>query len=146
MRSHSIPHPRIFDIDQTIFETGLPDDLADRRIMNVGYFGEKMMLDLEIESAHQPGYHRVTRSEIRGSFDLMYRPFVLHLARGLVGNRESRMLHRMRQLKDHTQHKPGYQGEDGKADHPVKPAQPVDRKANEQERMENLETPEHEVV
>jgi hypothetical protein len=55
MRSDRITDPGIFDIDQPIFLAGLPDDLADGRIVNVRYFGEKMMLDLEIQPADQPG-------------------------------------------------------------------------------------------
>jgi hypothetical protein len=33
MRSYCITHPGIFDIDQPILLAGLPDDLADSRIV-----------------------------------------------------------------------------------------------------------------
>src|ERR1700761_9407989 len=76
----------------------------------------------------------------------MDRPFVLHLARSFIRHGASRMLDRMRELKDHAQHKTCNHREDDKADHPVVPAQPVDRQRDEDKDMEKLETPEHEVI
>src|SRR5579872_4952581 len=146
VRGHGIMHPWIFYVDEPIFLTGLPDDPADRRIMNMGYFREEMMLDLEIQPAHQPAHDRVMGREICGRFELMDRPFVFHLSRLHIRYGECRMLHCMRQLKYHAQHKTGYHGKDDEADHPVVPAQPVDRQHDKDKRMECLEPPEYQVI
>ena len=52
--SYGIAHPRILDIHQPVFLAGLLYDLADGRIMDVRYLGEKVMFDLEVQSAYQP--------------------------------------------------------------------------------------------
>ena len=52
MRSHRIPHLRVFDIDQSVFFASLPDNVADGRVMDMRNFGEKMMFDLKIQSTH----------------------------------------------------------------------------------------------
>src|SRR5258708_1317895 len=135
MRSNGIPYPGIFDIDQTIFLAGLPDDLADSRIVNVRYFRKEMMFDLEIQSAYQPGNDRVIRSEISGRFDLVYRPFVFELIGFYIGNRESRMFHRMRQLEYQAQHKNGNTRKNNEPDHPVRETQGIDRQGDEQKSM-----------
>ena len=146
MRSNRIPHPRVLDIDQPIFLAGLPDDLADRRIMDVRYFWEKMMLDLEIQAAYQPANHGIPGSKIGSRTDLVDRPLVFHLPGDDICRREGRILDRMGQLKDHAEDKAGDQREDREADHPVEPAQPIDREEDEQEGVEQLETPEHEMI
>ena len=48
MGSYSQAYFRIFQIRNPIFETGLPDDLADGRIVHMRYFGKEMMLNLKI--------------------------------------------------------------------------------------------------
>src|SRR5882757_1873669 len=115
MRSNGVPHPGILDIDQTILLTGLPDDLTDGRIMYMRYLGENMVFDLEIQSADQPGNDRVIRGEVSGRLDLVYSPFVFQLIGVHIGNRESRMLYRMGQLKHQAQYKTGNTGKDDEA-------------------------------
>src|SRR5579863_10222441 len=116
MRSDGITNPRILDVDKPILLAGLPDDLADRRVMDMRDLGEEMVLDLEVQSTYQPGYNAVAGGKIRGGPDLVDSPLVLHLARGLVGYRESGKFDGMSELKDHAKYKTGYQGENDKAD------------------------------
>src|SRR6185312_2002950 len=63
-----------------------------------------------------------------------------------VGQGESGVLYGMRELEDHAQNETGYHREDGEADHPVIPAQPVDGQHDKDERVERLESPENEMV
>src|SRR3984885_11713981 len=146
MRSDGITNPRILDVYKPIFLAGLPDDLADRRVMDMRDFGEEMVLDLEVQSPNQPGYNGIACGKIRGSPDLVDSPLVLHLARGLVGYRESSKLDGMSELEDHAKYKTGHQGENDKADHPVVPADHIDRQADKQEGMEDLKAPEHKMI
>ena len=131
MRGDGIPYPGIFDIDQAIFLAGLPDDLADRRIMNMRYFGEKMMFDLEIQPPDQPGDHRVTRSEIGRRLDLVNSPLIFQFIGIHIGHGESRMLDGMRQLEYEAQYKPCHTGEDDKADHPIREPDHINGKHDE---------------
>src|SRR5438445_13152958 len=87
--------------------------------MNMRYFREQVMFDLEIQSAYKPGYQLVACSKIGCSLDLVNGPFIFQLAGLLVGNRECRMLHRMRQLKYQAQHETRHAGKDHEADQPV---------------------------
>src|SRR5580692_10172250 len=96
MRRHCLVDPRIFNVYQPILKAGLPDDLADRRIMNVRYFGEKMMLNLEVQATDQPADYRVPGGKIGRSTDLVDSPFILHLAGDDIRCREGRILNRMR--------------------------------------------------
>src|SRR5258706_13044934 len=105
MRGNGITHPGILDIDQAILLACLPDDLADGRIMNMGYLREKMMLDLEIQSSDQPGNYRIVGSKISGCLDLVYRPFIFQLIGVNIGNGKSSMFHRMRQLEYQAKYK-----------------------------------------
>src|SRR5450432_63087 len=112
MRGHGITHPGILYIGQSVFLASLPDDLADGRIMDMGYFGKKMMFDLEIQSSDQPGNDRVVGSKISRGTDLVYGPLVLHPARLDIGNGKGGMFDRMCQLEDQAQHKPRDAGKD----------------------------------
>ena len=146
MGSNSITNPGELDVNQAIFLAGLPDDLADGRIMNVRYFGEKMMLDLKIKSADQPGDNRIAGGEICRCLDLMYRPLVFQFVGIHIGDRERRMLDRMRQLKYQAQYKSCYTGENNEPDHPIRKAQLVNGQYDKEERMNNLESPEDKMV
>src|SRR5882757_194948 len=131
MRGNGITHPGIFNIDQAVLLAGLPDDLADGRIMNMGYLGEKMMLDLEVQSAYQPGNDRVAGSKISRRLDLVHRPFVFQLIGVDISNGKSRMLHRMRQLEYQAQHKTGDTRKDDEPNHPVRKTEHINGKNNE---------------
>lgn len=78
MRNHSPAHTGIFDIGDTEILAGIPDDLADGRVMHMGYPGKQVMFDLEIEAAHPPGNKPVTGRKIGGGFELVDSPFVFH--------------------------------------------------------------------
>jgi len=119
MRGYRIPYPGKFDIDQPVFLAGLPDDLADGRIMHMRYFREKMMLDLEVQPSDQPGHHGIIRSEIGRRLDLVYRPFVFQFTGLYIGNGKSSMLDRVRQLKYQAQYKTGYTGKYNEPNQPV---------------------------
>jgi len=146
MRSNRIPDPRVLDIHQSILLASLPDDLTDRGIMYVRYLGKKMVFDLEVQAADQPGHDRIAGGEIGRRLDLVYRPFVLHLAGDLTCQRERCMLDRVRQLEDHAQHKPSHHRHDRKTDQPVIPAEAVDRERNKNKSMDDFETPEHKMI
>src|SRR5438876_630393 len=104
------------------------------------------MLDLEVQSAYQPRYHLVLRGEIGCGLDLVDGPLVFHLACLYIRYREGGMLDGMRQLEDHAEHKTRHTGEDDKADQPVLKTKHVNRQAHKKKGVEQLETPEHEVV
>src|ERR1700712_1726871 len=123
MRGYSITYAGIFDINQTIFLAGLPDNLADGRIVNVRYFREKMMFDLEIQPAYQPGNNRILRGEIGGGLDLMDSPLVFQFIGFNISHRKGRMFHRMRQLKYKAQHKTCHTGENNEPDYPIRKTQ-----------------------
>lgn len=146
MRGHGITHPGKFYIRQPIFLASLPDDLADGRIMDMGYFGEKMMFDLEVQSPHQPGNDWVVSGEISRGTDLVYGPFVLQSARFDIGDREGGMLYGMCQLEYEAQHEPGDAREYHEADQPVQEPELIDRQENEQEGMDQFKTPEDQVI
>src|SRR5579872_1987166 len=105
MGSHGITHSRIFYIDQPVFLAGLAYDLADGRIMNMGYFREEMMFDLEIQPPHQPGNHRVVGCEIGSRTDLVHGPLILEPAGLDIGYGKGGMFNGMRQLEYQAQHK-----------------------------------------
>ena len=94
------------------------------------------MLDLEVQSAYQPGNNRVVGSEIGRSLDLVDSPLVFHLAGFYVCHGEVCMFHRMRQLKYHAQHKTRYACEDDKADEPALEPDLVYRQTNKKKCME----------
>ena len=54
MRSDSLVHALVFNIHNTMLEASLLYDFADGRIMNVRYFWEQVVLNLEVQSAHIP--------------------------------------------------------------------------------------------
>src|SRR5579863_5840562 len=119
MGSHGIPHPGIFYIYQPVFLAGLTDDLADRRIMDLGYFREEMMFDLEIQSPHQPGNNRVVGCEIGGRPDLVHGPLILQSAGLDIGYGKGGMLNGMRQLEYQAQHKSRHKSKYAETDQPV---------------------------
>ena len=71
--------------------------------MDVANAGEKMVFDLEVQPADEPGEQPVAAGEINGRFDLVFGPALLHPARVLPGQGKSSLLHAMRQLKHDTE-------------------------------------------
>src|ERR1700687_5638553 len=76
--------------------------------MDVADLGEQVMLDLEVETTEVPGQQTAPSREVNRGLNLMHRPG----ARNRVGSRRQlrkiRLLHAVRQLKDHAE---------GEADH-----------------------------
>mgnify|MGYP003352444206 CR=1 FL=1 len=71
-----IAYPWIFQIGDAVFRAGLAHDLAERRIVDMRYFGEQMVFYLKIQSAHQPIDKAVTGSEVAGRLQLVNGPFI----------------------------------------------------------------------
>lgn len=76
MCGHCLAHAGVFDILQLIFQAYFPYDLADSGVMNMRYFGEKVMFDLEIQSAYQPAHQFIAGGKIGCCFDLVGREFI----------------------------------------------------------------------
>jgi hypothetical protein len=105
-----------------------------------------MMFDLEIQSTYQPGNNRVVGGKIGRGLDLVDSPFVIQLARFRIGHGESRMFHSMSQLEYHAQYEARDTGEDDKTDQPAFETYLIDRKTDKEKGVENLETPENEMI
>src|SRR5258708_39781933 len=105
-----------------------------------------MMLNLEIQSSNQPGYHRVIGSEVSRRLDLVNSPFILQLPGLHIGDGKGSMLDSMRQLENNAQDKPCYTGENDKSDQPGRKADSIDRDEHEQEGVKKLESPEHKMI
>ncbi|SPZ94639.1 Uncharacterised protein [Sphingobacterium multivorum] len=62
-----------------IFLAGLLHNPIERRIMNMADLWKKVMFNLKIEAAKQPGKCFAARSKICGGLNLMNHPFFLDL-------------------------------------------------------------------
>lgn len=130
MAGHGIAYPGILDIVDAVFLTGLPDDLADGRIVYMGYLGEEVVFNLEIESAYQPAHQFVMCRKISGGFQLVNCPLVVELAAHFIGHGEGGMFHGMGQLEYNAQYKAGNQGENQETDQPGAEAHHVNRQSD----------------
>ena len=63
-----------------------------------------MVLDLEVQPADEPAKQPVPVGKIHSCFDLMHRPGGFHPSGVWPGQRKSRVLHTMPQLKYHAKH------------------------------------------
>src|SRR6218665_1595843 len=105
MRRNRIPNAAVFDVLNAIFLASLLDDLADRRIMYVRNFREKMVFNLEVQATNEPADDLVACCKVRRGLQLVDRPFIFHFTRCIVRQREMRVLNSMSELEYDAEHK-----------------------------------------
>ena len=144
MRNDGMAHPAVFDVPDTILFAGLFDDLADGRVVNVRYFREEVVFDLEIQSTHEPADEPVPGGEVGGGFQLMQGPFFFDLI--AVGrNREGCFFHGMGQLEYNTQYKSRYKRDGQETYQPGEESHQHDRQYHHHEQVTGLGDPESDV-
>src|SRR5690606_13376818 len=74
-----LPECSVLNALDSELSTGLFYDLVDSRIMHMADLGEKMVLQLEIQSSEQPCQHLILSRKISCRMNLMYHPFFLQL-------------------------------------------------------------------
>ena len=78
MRNNGMAHPSELCIFYIKIGTGLFDDFADGRVMHMRNFWEKVVLNLKIQSANQPGNQFIFCSKIGGGKHLVYGPLIFN--------------------------------------------------------------------
>ena len=76
-----------------------PPPAAKGRVIDVADAGEKVVLDLEIQPANEPGERAILAGEIDGRCDLVCGPALFYFAGVRPGQGKSSRLHTMCQLK-----------------------------------------------
>lgn len=142
VRRNSHSYFRILDILDTVFLAGAFDDLADGRIVYMGDLGKQVVFDLEIEAADQPANQLILGSKIGRRLDLVNGPFIFHLTRGLIRQREMGMLDRVSELEDDTQYETGHETHAQETDQPGQEANDINRQCYEDERVREFIEPE----
>src|SRR5450631_242078 len=105
-----------------------------------------MVLNLEIQSANQPGNQPVMGCEICRGIHLMNCPFVFNLIRIQIGHGESGMFNSMGQLENYADQQTSHDGGNQKSNQPGTKAHHVNRKSNKNEGMYYFKNPEVEMI
>src|SRR5579864_1180807 len=108
MREHPGQERTVRRIPDTELPASFFDNLGQRWVMHVTYAREKMMLNLEVESAQQPAENPARAAKVHGGLDLMHVPRMLHALgvrrwQGILG-----LFHAMGQLEYHGHCDPQY--------------------------------------
>src|SRR5665213_1407641 len=146
MRSDGLVHFAIFDVYDPVVGTRLADNFTQRRIVNMRYLGEEVMLDLEIKSAYKPGYKPVMGCKISRGHHLVYSPFIFHLIGFYIGHRKRSMFNGMCQLENNADHKSRYCGNDEKTNQPGGKAGDKNRQGNKKKTIQQLKEPEIKMI
>src|SRR5436190_4776655 len=91
-------------IPQTKLPTRLRHQRRQHRVMEVTDPRKQVVLDLEVQPADEPAKQPVPVGKIHSCFDLMHCPGGFHPSGVWPGQRKSRVLHTMPQLKYHAKH------------------------------------------
>ena len=93
------------DVWDLEFITGILDNFADRRIVNVANPWKKMVLNLEIQPSTIEPCKSALGGKIRGRLDLMNGPLVADLTGSLIRTRKSVVIDNVGQLKNRCERK-----------------------------------------
>jgi len=146
MGNNGMAHLRVFDVRNAILGAGVFNDAPEVAVMHMGNFGKEVMLDLEIEAAHQPADEFIPGRKISRGLQLVDRPFIFQPACLFMRHGEMRMLYGMSQLENDAEHEAGNQRKDEEAGEPGNEAQDIDRHGHKNKEIKKLEAPEHEVI
>ena len=89
-------------IGDAVFGRHLLDDPTDRRVVDAAHLGEKVVLDLEIQSTDVPAEQPVGAREVGGGLHFVHEPRIFH-GLLLLGCELHRPLNDVRELKHEAQ-------------------------------------------
>src|SRR5262245_5049235 len=104
-----------------------------------------MMFYLEIQTTYPPGDEFITGSKIGCCLQLVYCPFIFHLAGLRTHLGEMGMFNSMRKLENDTQYKACKHAIYEEADQPARKAHHINRNGHENKSMQQFKTPERQV-
>ena len=144
--SHGFAHGGVFHVGDVAFEADLADDAADLGVVDVGNLGEEVVLDLEVETAYEPGDESALGGEVGGGGDLVDGELVRQFVVAGVREGEIGVFDGVGELEDDGEGDPCGGHGDGEADERVGYSNAGDRDDDEEEGVEDFSGPEFEVL